>query len=693
MCEKKEKRIQLPVLVLSIIVLAFLLVTVKADAKVTGGSIGYAENYAGLKWATKLGEGWQSSPTPPTVHGEYVYCAKTTEVVKLDKYTGKIVKSASLGKGQKFTIIPIAYIEADGANGLTEDLIAVPLYDGKVRFFGAENLDAKYTTVACEAAQKKSGIQLTTNIVYDDGYIYFGTWYGDTYDGYFYCYKLGDPNPVWTVTKTGGFYLSDAAIGEDHLYFGSDNGLASSNGGKCTLFTCKKGRAFEQEESEGSGQADPVVNKIEDRMIGNCRAAVVYDGSSLFAATQAGKAYKFDLDSAGIPQLVCETDLGAATTGEATVYNGVIYYGLGNSMLVSLDTSDLSKISSIPTPGYVQGGIALSTAKEAEGELYIYTSYNKEPAGLFAVKASTDGVFGGSLMMFTPPQGMRQFNMTPISVDNDMVIYRNDSGNIMALEQGYTLWTSAGAGGSVQRGCAAEAGSSHSFAVNPNSGYKCVDIIVDNASKGAAASYTFENVSGPHELKAVFMQIAAPKIKTVTRSGYSKLSVSWDPAAGANKYEVYRATKAGGPYSKVAATAACSYLDAGRTTGVRYYYKIKGIYARGSVTSATDLSQAKWNNTILQKTKVKVTQKKGRKALVQWKKVPGATGYEVYRAAKKTGKYKRIVTIKKGTILKYTNKKLKKGKKYYYKVKAVRRANGKTARSAFSNISYCKVKK
>jgi hypothetical protein len=692
MCEKRENRI-IPVLVLCIIMLAFLFGPARANAKVTGGSIGYAENYAGLKWATKLGEGWQSSPTPPTVHGEYVYCAKTTEVVKLDKYTGKIVRSASLGKGQKFTIIPIAYIEADGANGLTEDLIAVPLYDGKVRFFGAENLDAKYTTVACEAAQKKSGIQLTTNIVYDDGYIYFGTWYGDTYDGYFYCYKLGDPSPVWTVTKPGGFYLSDAAIGEDHLYFGSDNGLASSNGGKCTLFTCKKGRAFEQEESEGSGQADPVVNKIEDRMIGNCRAAVVYDGSSLFAATQAGKAYKFDLDSAGIPQLVCETDLGAATTGEATVYNGVIYYGLGNSMLVSLDTSDLSKISSIPTPGYVQGGIALSTAKEAEGELYIYTSYNKEPAGLFAVKASTDGVFGGSLMMFTPPQGMRQFNMTPISVDNDMVIYRNDSGNIMALEQGYTLWTSAGAGGSVQRGCAAEAGSSHSFAVTPNSGYKCVDIIVDNASKGAAASYTFENVSGPHELKAVFMQIAAPKIKTVTRSGYSKLSVSWDPAAGANKYEVYRATKAGGPYSKVAATAACSYLDAGRTTGVRYYYKIKGIYARGSVTSATDLSQAKWNNTILQKTKVKVTQKKGRKALVQWKKVPGATGYEVYRAAKKTGKYKRIVTIKKGTILKYTNKKLKKGKKYYYKVKAVRRANGKTARSAFSNISYCKVKK
>ena len=295
--------------------------------------------------------------------------------------------------------------------------------------------------------------------------------------------------------------------------------------------------------------------------------------------------------------------------------------------------------------------------------------------------------------MFTPPQGMRQYNMTPISVDNDMVIYRNDSGNIMALEQGYTLWTSAGAGGSVQRGCAAKAGSSHSFAVTPKSGYKCADIIVDNVSKGAAASYTFKNVSKPHELKAVFIQSAAPAMKAVTRSGYSKLSVSWNSAKGANKYEVYRSNKADGPYSKVSTTTATSYMDKGLTTGVRYYYKVRGVYTRGSVKTTTELSKAKWNNTILQKTKAKVIPKKGRKVLVRWKKVPGATGYEIYRATKKVGKYKRIVTIKKGTVLKYTNKKLKKGKKYYYKVKAVRRANGKTARSAFSNISYCKVKK
>ena len=84
---------------------------------------------------------------------------------------------------------------------------------------------------------------------------------------------------------------------------------------------------------------------------------------------------------------------------------------------------------------------------------------------------------------------------------------------------------------------------------------------------------------------------------------------------------------------------------------------------------------------------------KGRKALVKWKKSAGATGYKIYRAAKKNGKYKVVKTVKKGSTVKWTNKKLNAGKKYYYKVRAFRKEYGKIAYSAFSNISYCKAKK
>lgn len=57
---------------------------------------------------------------------------------------------------------------------------------------------------------------------------------------------------------------------------------------------------------------------------------------------------------------------------------------------------------------------------------------------------------------------------------------------------------------------------------------------------------------------------------------------------------------------------------------------------------------------------------------VTWKKVKGATGYVVYRATKKNGKYKAVKTIKKASTTKFKNKKLKKKKTYYYKVRAIK---------------------
>ena len=56
---------------------------------------------------------------------------------------------------------------------------------------------------------------------------------------------------------------------------------------------------------------------------------------------------------------------------------------------------------------------------------------------------------------------------------------------------------------------------------------------------------------------------------------------------------------------------------------------------------------------------------------VSWKKAKNAKKYQVYRATKKKGKYKKVATVKKTT---YVNKGLKDGKKYFYKVRAV---NGK----------------
>ena len=90
--------------------------------------------------------------------------------------------------------------------------------------------------------------------------------------------------------------------------------------------------------------------------------------------------------------------------------------------------------------------------------------------------------------------------------------------------------------------------------------------------------------------------------------------------------------------------------------------------------------------------KAKITKKKGgkKKVTLGWKKVTGAKKYQVYRATKKNGKFKKVATVSKTS---YVNKKLKKNKKYFYKVRAYAKADGKAYKGAFSAVVKVKTKK
>ena len=80
-----------------------------------------------------------------------------------------------------------------------------------------------------------------------------------------------------------------------------------------------------------------------------------------------------------------------------------------------------------------------------------------------------------------------------------------------------------------------------------------------------------------------------------------------------------------------------------------------------------------------------------KKATLSWNKQTGATGYNVYMATKKNGKYKKIGTVKNGKLT-YTKSGLTKGKTYYFKVAAYTVSGGKTISGAYSSVKSAKVK-
>ncbi|AKJ02001.1 S8 family serine peptidase [Archangium gephyra] len=77
---------------------------------------------------------------------------------------------------------------------------------------------------------------------------------------------------------------------------------------------------------------------------------------------------------------------------------------------------------------------------------------------------------------------------------------------------------------------------------------------------------------------------ATPTDAAVSVSGDNRASVSWTPN-GASSYNIYRATKAGGPYTRVGTAAAPPFTDAGLSGGTTYYYVVRAVECAESPNS------------------------------------------------------------------------------------------------------------
>ena len=67
-----------------------------------------------------------------------------------------------------------------------------------------------------------------------------------------------------------------------------------------------------------------------------------------------------------------------------------------------------------------------------------------------------------------------------------------------------------------------------------------------------------------------------------------------------------------------------------------------------------------------------------KRATLTWKKVPGASGYHIYRKASKNAKWKKIADIRPGKAS-YIDKKAKSGRTYSYRVRAYKKGTGKSS--------------
>lgn len=215
--------------------------------------------------------------------------------------------------------------------------------------------------------------------------------------------------------------------------------------------------------------------------------------------------------------------------------------------------------------------------------------------------------------------------------------------------------------------------------------------------KAGTATITAKDVTGNVRAtcKVTVKAMAAPATVKAASAAYNKIKVTWTGVTGAQKYQVFRCNSKGTALkSWTLSSTARSFTDTGLTTGTTYYYKVRAYKTVSKVNYYGSYSALKSAKPLLSKPGTPTVSRYSSKYVkVKWKGISGESGYQVYRATSKTGKYTKVASVKMtGYSYPYAKIKATKGKTYYYKVRAYKNVGSKPVYSSFSNPKAYKLK-
>lgn len=181
------------------------------------------------------------------------------------------------------------------------------------------------------------------------------------------------------------------------------------------------------------------------------------------------------------------------------------------------------------------------------------------------------------------------------------------------------------------------------------------------------------NVNALHTITVSSVKLNKASLKLKNGSSYT-LKKSISPSNASNKNVTWTSSN-----KKIASVSASGKITA------------KGV-GKAVITSKTSNGKkAVCKVTVRPKTnKIKKLKKSGKKSIkITWSKVSGTTKYQIYMSKKKSSGYKRIKTASAKSSS-YTKGKLKRGKRYYFKVRSYKKAGNTKYYSSFSGIKSLK---
>lgn len=160
-----------------------------------------------------------------------------------------------------------------------------------------------------------------------------------------------------------------------------------------------------------------------------------------------------------------------------------------------------------------------------------------------------------------------------------------------------------------------------------------------------------------------------------TQIGDKSITISWDPVASADYYQIYRYDEETDSFVELATSTTNSYRNTGLTSGTTYQYQVQAIHEAGGQTAKGPISEAISETASVMPGKVtnlKATVKET-SVMLTWSKQTNASGYRVFTYDPET---KEKTEVADTTALTYTLEDLTNNQKYYFVVCAYRTVNG-----------------
>ncbi len=194
--------------------------------------------------------------------------------------------------------------------------------------------------------------------------------------------------------------------------------------------------------------------------------------------------------------------------------------------------------------------------------------------------------------------------------------------------------------------------------------YNDTNVKTGKIYKYTVKAYNGKIFSGYNTSGWSIKRLTAPELKSA-KNYTSGITIKWGKVSGASSYNVYRKIKGTSGWVKIATTKSTSYTDKKAVSGKIYIYTVRAVSGSSvSTYIAKGLTIERLTRPSLKTVK---STKKGVK--FTWGEVTGASGYYVYRKTG-SGDWEQIAKVSGKSTTSYLDKTAKKGKTYYYSVRA-----------------------